>query len=186
LVSEYTGYQERITLKHRECSYTFGTTPNEFFNKGTLCPYCRDNRTKMRKDVVLTELNRKLGSEYSLLSDFEALNHEVTVKHIICGKETTKGVSLLLKSNTLCDFCGNRLKTKAELDEKLSGIEDGQYIALGEFKNVSTYMDFQHKVCGRVYPVYPSSFIGNQRGTRCPTCYVKTLGRKRKADFLKV
>lgn len=180
VISDITGYQDRITLNHTVCGLSFGTTLNEFFNKGAICSNCSGHR--IPKERFMNQFQEKFGQEYSLMNNIDVVSRDVTVKHHVCGKETTKELYFFIKQKNPCNFCGNRLKKKEELDEKLSCIENGQYIALGEFKNVSTLMDFQHLSCGRIYPVSPAGFLANRRGTRCPTCFSKRVGRKRKAN----
>lgn len=183
LVSKYTKYQGRIELKHKKCGYSFGTTAYEFFNKGATCCYCSGSR--IPKEEALNEFQEKFGDDYFLLTEVEFVSREVTIKHRTCGKETTKTLYHLLEQAVPCNFCGNRLNNIDELNEKLASVEQGEYIAVGDFKDFSTHADFKHIVCGQIYSVKPTFFLNGIGSTRCPKCFPNKLGRKRNLNHIK-
>lgn len=68
-----------------------------------------------------------------------------------------------------------------EYADKFYSVADGEYELLSEYVNAKTKVKIQHKVCGKIYEVFPFAFVN--QGQRCKDCFIKN--RLDSAQFTK-
>ncbi len=159
------------------------------------------SRRRKTNEFFLKEVADLTGEEYEFLEEYITALTKIRVKHKKCGNiyyirpsEFLNGsrcpfcAGIRKKTNeeflrehsflkgTRCQLCfGNKLKTNEEFEEEIKKIVGKEYVFLEKYKNSRTKIKVQHKICGHVYKVRPSSFL---RGDRCPKC----CGNAKKTD----
>lgn len=68
-----------IYSKCKICGDISGRTMNDYL-RGRKCPKCQGNKIYSNK-----EYQEMLGEEYTLLSDYRGMEHQVKIKHNLCG-----------------------------------------------------------------------------------------------------
>lgn len=58
-----------------------------------------------------------------------------------------------------------------EYADKFYSVADGEYELLSEYVNAKTKVKIKHKVCGKIYEVFPFAFVN--QGQRCKDCFIK-------------
>lgn len=105
MLSDYKGYKNNITFRHKECGYIFERSPNNFVVLGDRCPRCTsviykgENRIELfliENNIVFETQKTYMGllgvnngllsydfylPKYNLLIEYQGEQHEKPVKH---------------------------------------------------------------------------------------------------------
>lgn len=85
-ISKYKCNNKPIILRHISCEHEFETTYSLFISLGIRCPLCSGNHRLSHEEFV-KKVNRLVGNEYSVLSQFKGVGRKIKMKHIVCGHE---------------------------------------------------------------------------------------------------
>lgn len=116
MTGDYNGFQNKTKFHCNTCNYDWETTPY-MIKKFKTCPNCTGHR-KLTKEEYIQRIKEAHGSNYILISDYEALSKKVLIKHLTCGKEfETNALNFIgtgKKEACGCPFCSSLIKSKGE------------------------------------------------------------------------
>lgn len=173
----YQSFLEKMSVLHHSCNRISHPRPNDFFNKGSRCPYCSPHIISERN--YRERLRTKHHEDYEIVSSYISENKDITIKHKDCNRLTTKKASSILNSRVPCDFCGNRFENREQLNEKIQHLVGEEYAVIGDYNGMATATRIKHNKCGFEYEITPHLFI--KRNQRCPKC----SGRYKTVDEVK-
>ena len=90
VLSEYTGANDYISMKHNECGYVYNIFPSSFL-WGNRCPKCsvikRSKKIKKTHEQFIAEVSKLVGNEYSILDKYINSSTKIKMKHNKCEHE---------------------------------------------------------------------------------------------------
>lgn len=119
LLSEYTGANDKVTLKHNNCGLVYDVTAANF-KRGQRCPKCTKSGVSKRSFVEVESLVSDYTSEYKLISYTDSIS-DAEFRHLICGTIFKMKLYTFLHQNGGCPIC-----TKSA-PEKLMQLEVGKW-----------------------------------------------------------
>lgn len=117
VLGEYINSSTKILLQHnhKKCkNYKFKMTPSDFLN-GVRCPRC-SGRYKTHEEFLL-QIYELVGSEYSVLEEYEKAETKILMRHNICGHEWKVSIGNFLQGSR-CPNC-NKSKGEKTIEEYL-------------------------------------------------------------------
>jgi predicted Zn-ribbon and HTH transcriptional regulator len=106
-IGEYVNNSTPILTAHKKCGYTWLVRPANI-KSGKRCPKCAyEDLSKLKKwttSRMKKEMERIVGDEYELVSEYEDSQTPVIIKHNICEKEFTVKPAKFMSGNR-CSFC---------------------------------------------------------------------------------
>ena len=187
VLGEYKNTDTKILMRHNECGHEYRVIPDSFL-RGNRCPECK-RKTLSRKNKKSHKKFKKealniLGSEYSILGQYEESKKKILIQHKKCGYRYKVYPNMILDGWGRCPVCYTSYELNTEVFVmRVKMLVGDEYTVVGEYKNNSTKIEMKHNKCGNHYMVTPRAFfIGN----RCPACkYRKSKGEKAIARFSK-
>ena len=124
------------------------------------------------------EYSRKIkeswGSQFILLSEYEAMSKVITVLHADCGTTYTSNAQYLLNKG-VCPTCSKRKRiTHTEFYRLFKKIYGDDYLMKSKYINSKTKVKVKHVRCGRVYEVSPYYL---KKGSKCLECTFIDVGK---------
>lgn len=119
LLSEYTGANNKVTLRHNNCGLIYDVTAANF-KRGQRCPNCTKRGYSKRSFEDIESLVNNYTSEYKLISYKDSIA-DAEFRHLICGTVFKMKLYTFLHQNGGCPIC-----TKSA-PEKLMQIEIGKW-----------------------------------------------------------
>lgn len=171
-IGEYKGANTKIKFQHK-CGYTFEATPKYLLKYGR-CRQCllkvKGMRARKTQEQFEQEVREVHGDSIEVISEYEHVRKNVTVKHVECGNEYTIRPDSLLRGSKCKKCLHNRYsveyrKTTEEYSKELHEVSQGEYSLISEYDGAYTKVQLKHKECGHEYWVTPHMFY---RGRRCP------------------
>lgn len=137
---------------------------------------------RMTIEEYIKRLEEKYFGNAELISDFNGLQSNVTIRFIDCGhKHSTKAVNFIYKANNGCNICNkNEKKTTEQFKNEVYSLVGEEYKILGEYIGNHKHVLIKH-ICGNEYLVAPSDFLS---GKRCPECQHRSY-KKTDEEFRK-
>lgn len=187
-LEEYSGYNQRIKIKHYKCGKEFNRGVEKIIlNQSLNCPYCNPMSISFKRNVEEYQnlINEIHNNEYTVLGEYINTDSYIKIKHNVCNNiYDVKATCLTRKNPNRCPYCfGNNLKTHKEflnlIKQRFNDLEEYEF--LEEYKQYDTKILVKHKLCGTEYFVSPNKFLS---GRRCPFCRI-SQGEKKIADYLK-
>ena len=174
VLGKYVDAKHKIKFRHNVCGYEYEIIPSAFTSKGNRCPKCAQKlkgRTIKDPSTFLNEVNRQVGDEYSILSEYKGSKEKVKVRHNICGNVWEVFPQLFL-AGTRCPLCAKKKMTKSTEQYKAEVFKylGMEYSILGEYINARSKILVRHNKCGYEWSVRAQSLLGQ---TRCPLCFGK-------------
>lgn len=125
-ISEYTGIDSEITIKHNKCGNVWEQRPYNFF-KSKGCKICNNvNNEKLTQKEYKDRVFQKYGDQYTILSDYINAHEQVKFRHnyyidengnkIICNHEDSADATNFLHrigKRTSCKYCRNNKHFKS-------------------------------------------------------------------------
>lgn len=119
LLSEYTGANNKVTLKHNGCGLIYNVTAANF-KRGQRCPRCTKSGVSVRSFEEVERLVSNYSSEYELLSYKNSIA-DAEFKHLVCGTIFKMRLYTFLNQNGGCPIC------MKSAPEKLMQLEIGKW-----------------------------------------------------------
>ncbi len=169
VLGEIINTQSKIHMLHNICGTEFDITPSSFL-QGHRCAKCL-GVMKHSTDTFKKKVMELVGDEFVVLGDYVNNKTKIKMLHTICGYEYEMKPNHFL-NGARCPQCSGRqqLTTDVFIARVKEQVGD-EYTVIGEYTNLKTKITMKHNVCGCIYDVTPSNFLG---GHRCPDCY-KTI-----------
>lgn len=185
VVGDYVNTQTKIEIRHncKDCENCIFTPKAANFIRGQRCPVCTQKRVsenkKGRPNVRKTteefqqEIYAKVGTEYTLLSEYITRNDKVHIQH---NKDTCCNYSWWVDPSSFltgvrCPKCSNSIKlTHEEFLSRVAYLVGEDYTVLSEYNNNAAKVKIRHNCIdcdNNEYEVAPSHFLNNRR---CPKC----------------
>ncbi len=161
VLSEYSGSQEKIKVKHNLCGHEYEVTPANFL-RGRRCPRCFKTQKKT-KDSFQSELNLKFPGSYVVLGEYKNNDSPILVKHLKCGNVFEMRPRHLSQYER-CPYCsGNSVLTEEKVNK---AIRERGIRLVGELHGAANKSLF---LCenGHTWEAYVTNVI---RGSGCPIC----------------
>lgn len=169
LLSEYIKANEKITLRHNACDFTYEVTPNNFLN-GKRCPKCFGNIKKTTKQFKEDVFNL-VGNEYSVIGEYLNNQTKIEMLHHFCEKSFSTSPSHFL-SGRRCPYCAGRSWSDDDFKEFVLNTTGDEYTVLGVVSKLTEEVLFFHKKCESKFLMKPSNF---KYGSRCTICANNTM-----------
>jgi hypothetical protein len=103
LLSEYTGANNKVTLKHNSCGLVYDVTATNF-KRGQRCPRCTKSGVSVRSFEEVERLVNAHTSEYKLLSYKNSIA-DAEFEHLVCGTIFKMKLYTFLYQNGGCPIC---------------------------------------------------------------------------------
>jgi hypothetical protein len=179
VLDSYKGAKVKINILHVSCGRSWEVTPSNFLS-GTRCPECTKINQKKTHEQFVSDVYKKYGNDYKVISTYSGSKAEVTVLHTKCGKTYVAIPNYLLSGNQ-CPYCyGTFKKTTEKFKQELYMLRGDEYSVLGEYAGNSSPILIRHNICGYEWLPTPSNLLS--RESRCPKCFGKI--QLTHADFL--
>ncbi|WP_340032483.1 DUF2726 domain-containing protein [Paenibacillus sp. FSL K6-1122] len=179
-LSEYTGADNKIEVKHKVCGYKHSVRAADFL-QGKRCPRCskreRKSPTKLLNDfIALTNGNFELQEQ--IINVVTPLQ----LKHKECG-HVFKTTLRLFFVHISCPKCTGRMRKDTNYFKgEIYDLVDNEYLVIGEYTGANNNVSLLHNECGNRFDMTPSNFL---RGQRCPQCHMfKSKGEKHIEAYL--
>lgn len=201
LIGDYNGRNSEVTLYHSGCKKQFTMVFDYFVDSKYKCPCCQTKKYKYNPSLSIKEkikyFEDEIGGDYKILTGFTVISDEVKIKHIACGREFEKKVSLAMKrseNSILCPYCELE-KRKESFEKKLKERFGDKYVLYGEYVNGDTETTFRHTRCMKVFKATPNKIL-ERKFESCPHCdmankergnvFKKKLYSKYKSEYILV
>lgn len=194
LLSEYSGFNEYITVRHNSAkcnNHVWEITPANFIYSKKKCSSCYGNKLKTTKKFK-EEVFALCGDEYTVLGEYTKAKNSILMRHNseFCDnfiEERTPDA--FLHKGIRCSKCSKRFlysslrKTQKEFEQEVFDIVSTEYLVLSEYINNKTKVRMKHNKddCNYIYHVTPHHFLYNKR--RCPKCN-ESKGEERVSSIL--
>ena len=136
VLGEYTGHDNRIKCRCKDCNYEWDATAGQLLN-GRICPKCNPNCHGFitKTDEEFREQLHKLRPTITSLEPYVKSNVKIKVRCNVCGYEWyAKPSSLLYRSG--CKECAKKIisqkSSKAVVQYTLEGKEVAKYKSIKE------------------------------------------------------
>lgn len=134
---------------------------------------------KITTDIIKDRLYKKVGNEYSVISEYTKGNEPMEFLHNVCGKIYRATPNKFFYDNRRCNCYGTNAKSPTKYREDfMLADKENEYELLSEYTRSNEKVTIQHKKCNHIYSTPAKCFI---RGNRCPKCYGKN--RKTTEEF---
>lgn len=133
-------------------------------------------KTKTHEEFV-KEVLVEVGSEYSVIGQYQGANKKVEIKHNKCGYIWNVSANAFLRKSRCpkCTKSGKRSKTHEEfVDQVLSKFGD-EFVFLDKYQRWDIKIKVIRKSCGHKHDVQPNNLLS---GNGCPEC---NFTRRRKS-----
>jgi len=168
---------DTILVKHIKCGNIFETKFKYIFKENEKHCKCEIINFKNTKEDFVKRLEEKFPLQYTVNSNFIAMNKKINVTHT-CGNNFDILPKNLIKSKEpICRKCSNirlsneRRKTKEKLlEDFINADKDHEFniINLDNYKNNKSKITVNHNLCNNSFNIRPMEFIN--QGNRCPFC----------------
>lgn len=187
-ISEYQGYDKKITFTCNRCNLTKTVTASSLLktneHKIHICRcygYSKEYlQTKKEFDIWARNQDK-----YFILEEFKGITKNILIKCKECGAKQNRSISSLLKDDA-CLVCEKKVsipKTKEQFIKEIDELYEGEYEVIGKYKNSNTNILVKHTICGKVFKAKPHNLL-TQKGGKCPVCKVKSRGELLIKEFL--
>jgi hypothetical protein len=124
-------------------------------------------RKKTHEEFV-QEVYQKVGSEFTIIGEYQGEKINIKVRHNICGYEFERNPRSIL-NGCECPQCllKRRTKTTEQFKQEVSNLVGDEYEVLGEYKRSDSSILIKHNECGYKWKIQPNQFL---HGIRCPQC----------------
>jgi len=102
VVGDYSGADSKILFKHNNCGFEYKVTPS-WFLRGSRCPKC-GGTLKKTTEKFKAEISDLVGTEYSLIGEYESTHKKIKIKHNLCNREYNVSPTRFLAGDR-CPFC---------------------------------------------------------------------------------
>lgn len=160
------------------CQYQWKPTYKKII-KHLKCPRCTSSRYKTH-DKFIEEIN-KINPNIIILSKYIDRKTKVSCSCKICGNQWESSPSVLY-ANGKCPACTTQKMRKLfstsqdDFKRRISEKYNDEYIVLGEYVNINTSVELQHKKCGNSF-MYKPNLLYEKRQHICPHCYTNKNSR---------
>lgn len=170
--SKYKGRKNEITLYHKKCKKEYTVIADKFLS-GNRCRYCTGRFTHEEFISKLLNTRPDFFKDYELLSNYETMNSDITVKHKQCNEVYNTTPYLLIQGSNCfkCSYTnGTRCNPKTDLEFKkdLKNIHDINFISLEPYKGRKQKIKFKHFLCKKSFSTTPRNILRDDFS--CPHC----------------
>lgn len=121
VLGAYINSSQKIKMIHNVCNKEFEMLPYAFCGSNQdRCPHCYRCFKKTNEEFQY-ELNKSLGDDYTLVSEYLSASKHLTIRHDICNHEWTTSPASALKSMG-CPFCNNESRGERKIREYLESM----------------------------------------------------------------
>lgn len=186
LLTPYRGYAKKVTIKHKDCEYTFSLAASYLWKKHYQCKVCKGT------NIVKDKLKNRYGNKYTLKGFFENQDEYVPIACHKCGyiwDINIHSLVRLLNGNDkrlndhnhieLCPQCRKNSHlfkkvclsknglTNDEFLSKVKSMTQNEFSFLDPYQGAYVKLRVKHNKCGFVFKVCPHDFY---KGSGCPKC----------------
>lgn len=186
LLTPYSGYAKKVTIKHKDCEYTFSVAASYLWKKHYQCKVCKGT------NIVKDKLKNRYGNKYTLKGFFENQDEYVPIVCHKCGyiwDINIHSLVRLLNGNDkrlndqnhieLCPQCRKNSHlfkkiclsknglTNDEFLSKVKSMTQNEFSFLDPYQGAYVKLRVKHNKCGFVFKVCPHDFY---KGSGCPKC----------------
>lgn len=119
-------------------------------------------------DEFLEDVKKLAGDEYLVLDKYVNSRTPIKFKHVKCGSVFELIPNGFISRGRRCPYCNGYKKSHDQFVSEVEELVGNKYKVLGKYKTNSTYIEFLHVECNRVFKMIPSAFL---RGQRCSHCF---------------
>lgn len=177
LISQYSGSQNKIRCKCKQCMSEWSTTPTHLL-AGTGCSKCAGNKKLTHKEYLQKLENKYPNHEIEALSTYDGAMKHMQFKCNICGHQWHTYPNNLLKCG--CPSCTNAQKSSMMTKdhetfvEEVSELHDNIEI-IGKYHKCNEKLLVRCTNCHREWYVTPLSLLS---GNGCRNCSNDILHNK--------
>lgn len=139
---------------------------------------------KITTQDIADRITKRVGDEYTLVSEYVRGNHKVELLHHVCGERYSVTPNHFFYDGSRCK-CQLNIKQPKDFNAEFESVSEGMYIQVTDYYRSTSKIDITHKECGETFKMTPKDFL---RGNRCPNCYgnkVKTTEEfSKEVDYL--
>lgn len=169
VLGKYTRTKDKILMRHEECEFEWGITPNNFL-RGRRCPNCSGFKTtdEFKKDIA-----RNYGEDITLLGDYIDTFTKVKLKCNRHNREFESSPIKVVKGTNVCRLCNAEYLSKVQrkpeevFRQELEERHEGTIISLEPYTNTHTKIRLKCLECEKEFSAEPNSVI---RISGCPNC----------------
>lgn len=162
----YQSATTKIPYYHTTCGLVNYTTPDNFINSGSRCPFCNHGKKDNQQTFELKLLIRH-GHEYKTMGSYIKSSQVMEFKHTVCNHTFPMRPNDILQ-NEGCPFCyGTPKKTDAQFKQEVYDLVGDEYTVLGKYESTDKKIKMRHNKCNYEWSVAPNKFL---HGRRCPAC----------------
>lgn len=172
MLTEYTGMNTEILVKHIPCGTEYSTTPKNFVRtKLGNCPQC-GKTTKKTDEIFIQRVKELVGAEYTFLSTYVNAATKLQVRHNskkcnYCEYEVKPNDFLTGRRCPKCSYTS--LKDHEVFKAEVRELVGDEYKLLSEYEGRHKPIKMFHTKCSEVIEVTPGNFL---KGTRCWVCNI--------------
>lgn len=172
-LTEYKNSNMKIKVKCNKCGHVKEDLPSNLLKRKCLGCSLEEKR-KERELIFIKEIKEKIGSDYTLISEYKTNTVIVTLKHS-CGYEYNVHPSSIKKYARTCPMCTNvPINNEKDFIERLKRHRNSEYELVGEFKGMSEFTTFKHSTCGGTFEERPNKIFIRKTHYDC-RCETKQL-----------
>lgn len=122
---------------------------------------------KLTTAEVTKRIEKLVGSEYTMLSEYVNRRTKIQLIHNKCGHIYMTNWDRFQAGARCAKCAGNYRYTDREITELIHSMSKGEYEKRSTYKNKETKLTLHHNKCGHTYKASWNSF---RNGCRCPKC----------------
>lgn len=87
LVGDYLNMSTKTIFKHNACGYEWSVSPTRFITGSCRCPKCFVKNQKKTHNQFVEKVDKLVGNDYSVLSEYINMFTKINMRHNVCGHE---------------------------------------------------------------------------------------------------
>jgi hypothetical protein len=184
-MSEYRGADHQITVRHKACGHEWEVYMHHLKRKDNKsgeppCPLC-SGRIKYTKEVFQQFCDKVAPNEYVVLDETKGRDVSIRLYHKKCDDVfwVCPHYFVLRGQRCLC-----RKLEGEEFGRMVAEITSEEYQINGEYKNKTTPIEMNHKLCGKNIFISPYQFICENKRCDCEPNGRSSTGEKIILNYL--
>jgi len=124
VIGEYTKAKTKIMMRHNECGFEWGVTPDNFLRRSSRCPDCSGN-ARLTTEQFKEKMKREIGEEHKFHGRFYSMRKKILCEHIPCGNKWYV-IPYSLQAGVTCPTCNEsngEMKVRKILEANLLSFE---------------------------------------------------------------
>lgn len=184
LLESYVNSRTTVRYQCTRCDTVGTKLPRGILKCAEPCTACYRPHQSITQEDFIQKVKTIHGSNYTVTGQYINNDEDIAVTCNMCRTDRKIKASSLLLGNK-CQECERQSRTYTQqyLLDKIREMYNGdEYVALTQFKNMTTQITFKHLKCGNTFSTTPKLLLN---GTRCSYCTSMSAGAKVVHDYLK-